>query len=31
MKSVADDLRAEHREEMLRLSLDERLALAFQL
>lgn len=31
MKSVADDLRAEQRAEMLRLSLDERLALAFRL
>lgn len=31
MKSVADDLRAEQREEMRRLSLDERLALAFRM
>ncbi len=31
MRSVADDLRSEQRAEMLRLSLDERLALAFRL
>ncbi len=31
MKSVADDLRGEQRAERLRLSLDERLALAFRL